>query len=149
MGRIGREKIWQAVSCLVCMAVLESQLDTIGASEFRGGSLTGPLFTMAALGSLLFLVASLLTFILRRIAATITLAATLLCFPLYLYSLMPGPYRWVFRGSYSVPLQRPFEWSVWGVAGVVSLLLAAGLSFRGYSSFAAKNIPRPEEPGPS
>src|SRR5260370_18675292 len=66
-------------------------LDDFGASEFRGGRLTGPLFKMAVLGSLLFLLALLRTFFLRRTAATTALAATLFCFPFYLYILMPGP----------------------------------------------------------
>jgi len=75
----------QAIACFACVAVLWIHLDDYGASEFSGGWLTGPLFKMADLGSLLFLLALLLTFFLRRTAATIALAAALLCFPFYLY----------------------------------------------------------------
>jgi len=88
---------------------------------------------MADLGALLFLTAVLLTFFLRRVASTIALAATLLCFPFYLYILMLGPYRWIFKGEYSVPLQRPFHWDTWAVAGILCLLFAAILSLRSYS----------------
>ena len=108
--------------------------DYYGASEFSGGRLTGPLFEMASIGSLLFLPALLLTFIFRRIAATIAIAAALLCFPLYSYVLLPGPYRWIFKGEYSVPLDRPFHWDNWAVVGVLSLVCAAILSLRSYSA---------------
>jgi hypothetical protein len=133
MGKFPNEKMWQAIAYLASIAVLWIRLDDFGASEFGGGWLTGPLFKMADLGSLLFFLALLLTFFLRRTAATIALAATLLCFPLYLYVLMPGPYRWIFKGEYSVPLNRPFHWDNWAVVGVLCLLLGATLSLRSYS----------------
>ena len=133
MRKFPKEKIWQAVACLACTAVLWIHLDDFGASEFSGGWLTGPLFKMADLGVLLFLVALVLTFFLRRTAATIALAAVLLCFPFYLYILMPGPYRWIFRGEYSIPLSRPYHWDNWAAAGVTGLVFAAILSLRSYS----------------
>jgi hypothetical protein len=128
-----KERMWQAIGCLACTVVLWAHLDDFGASEFIGGRLTGPLFKMADLGSGFFLVALLLTFFLRRIAATIALAATLLCFPFYLYILMPGPYRWIFKGEYSVPLQGSFHWDNWAAVGVLSLVFVAILSLRSYS----------------
>ena len=80
MGKFQKEKMLQAIAYLTCTVVLWVYLDDFGASEFSGGRLTGPLFKMADLGSVLFLLALLLTFFLRRTAATITQAATLLCF---------------------------------------------------------------------
>ena len=123
----------QALACLTCTVVLWVHLDDFGASEFSGGRLTGPLFKMADISSVLFLVALLLTFFLRRIAASIALAATLLCLPFYLYILMPGVYRWIFKGEYSVPLNRPFHWDNWAVVGMISLLFVVILSLRSYS----------------
>jgi hypothetical protein len=131
------KKWWQAIACLACTAVLWVHLDDFGATEFSGGRLTGPLFRLADLGSLLFLVALVLTFFLRRTAATIALAATLLCFPFYLYILMPGPYRLIFKGEYSVPLSGRFHWDSWAVVGVLSLLIVAILSLRSYSKTRA------------
>ena len=133
MGKFPKEKMWQAIACLTCTVVLWFHLDAFGASEFSGGRVTGPVFKMADLGGLLFLLAMLLAFLLRRTAATIALVAALLCLPIYLYILMPGPYRWIFKGEYSVPLQRPFHWDNWAIVGVVSLLFAAILSLRSYS----------------
>ncbi len=132
-----KEKSYLALSCLACTVVLLARLGNFGDSEFRGSRLTGPLFHMADLGSLLFLLAMLLTFFLRRIAAAIALAATLLCIPLYLYTLMPGPYRWAFKGEYSVPLNGPFHWDNWAMVGIISLLFAVILSLRSYSKAKA------------
>jgi hypothetical protein len=56
MGKFPKEKMWQAFACLACTAVLWIHLDDFS-GEFSGGWLTGPLFKMADLGFLLFLVA--------------------------------------------------------------------------------------------
>jgi hypothetical protein len=125
--------MWQAIASLACTVVLWIHLDDFGATEFIGGRLTGPLFTMAELSFLLFLLALLLTFFFRRTAATIALAAAVLCFPFYLYILMPGPYRWIFKGEDFAPLYRPFHWDNWAVVGVFSLLFVAILSLRSLS----------------
>jgi hypothetical protein len=128
MEKLRQQKVWQAAAYLACVGVLWIRLDDFGASEFSGGRLTEKLFTMADLGTLLFLAALLLTVFFPRVAAVVALAATLLCLPLYLYILMPGPYRQIFKGEYSVPLQRPFVWDNWAVVGVLSLVVAACLS---------------------
>jgi hypothetical protein len=141
MAKIRKGKVWQASGCLISIVVLWARLDSLGASEFRGGSLTGPLFALAELSSLLFLVALLLTFFLRRLSATIALAGTLFCLPLYLYFLMPGPYRWVFGGEFSVPLRGSLRWNTWAVVGTLSLVFAAISSLRSYHSAQADTPP--------
>jgi hypothetical protein len=108
--------------------VLWIYLNDYGAAEFRSGRLTGKLFAMADLGSLLFLAALLLAMFFPRIAAAIVLTASLFCLPIYLYILRPGPYLRIFKVKYSVPLQRPFVWNNWAVVGVFSLAIAAFLS---------------------
>jgi hypothetical protein len=128
MEKLRQQKVWQATAYLACLGVLWIRLDDFGASDFSGGRLTGKLFTMADLGTLLFLAALLLTIFFPRVAAVVTLAATLLCLPFYLYILMPGPYRQIFKGEYSVPLQGPFVWNNWAVVGVLSLEMATFLS---------------------
>ena len=96
---------------------------------------------MADIGSTLFLAAIVLTFFLPRIAASIALAAAILCFPFYLHVLMPGPSHWIFRGEYSFPLSRAFYWDNWAVVGVLSLLVAAILSICCYSKVRADKEP--------
>jgi hypothetical protein len=85
---------------------------------------------MEETGSLLFVLALLLTFFYRRIAAATTLVACLLCLPLYLYFTAPGPFRWVFRGEYSVPLQVSFVSNKWAITGIVALAIAAYVGVR-------------------
>lgn len=122
----------QAIFCFACVIVLWVHLADFDASEFSGGWLTGPIFQMAAVRCVLFLLALLLIFSLRRTAALITFAATLLCFPLYLCVLIPGLFRWIFKGEYSVSLDQPFRWGNWAVLGVLSLVFAVIMSFRSY-----------------
>ena len=124
MEKLSKQKVWQAAACLACVGVLWIRLDDFGASEFSGGRITGKLFTMADLGSLLFLVALLLTIFFPRVAAVVALAATLLCLPFYLYILMPGPYRQIFKGEYSVPLQSSKD-HLFGTTGPLSEYLAS------------------------
>jgi hypothetical protein len=150
MEKLNKQKVWQAAACLACVGVLWIRLDDLGASEFSGARLTGKLFTMADLGSLLFLVALLLTMFFPRVAAAIALVAALLCLPFYLYILMPGPYRQIFKGEYSVPLQRPFVWNNWAVVGAISLAIAAFWSLHNLSKGPGRldcitmSAPRPE-----
>jgi Na+(H+)/acetate symporter ActP len=138
MEKLSKNKVWQATAFLVCAGVLWTRLIGFDASEFSGGRITGKLFTMAEVGSLLFLVALLLTIFYRRVAAAIALAATLLGLPFYLYILMPGPNRQIFKGEYSIPLQRPFVWNNWAVIGVLSLVIATFSSLHSLSSGRAR-----------
>jgi hypothetical protein len=56
------------------------------------------------------------------------------------HCLMPGSYRQIFKGEYSVPLQRPFVWNNWAVVGVLSLVIAAFLSLQGLSDGRARLV---------
>jgi hypothetical protein len=133
MEKHRKQKLWLATACIACVGVLSIHLNDFGASEFIGGRLTGKLFAMADVACLLFLVAPLSTIFFPRVAAATVLAATLLCLPLYLYILMPGPYRWIFKGEYSVALQKTFVWNNWAVVGVLSLVTSAFLSILNFS----------------
>jgi hypothetical protein len=140
MEKLSKKQVWQAAAYLACAGVLWIRLDGFGASEFSGGRITGELFTIADLGSLLFIVALLVTIYFPRVAAAIALAATVLGLPVYLYIVMPGPYRQIFKGEYSVPLQRPFVWNNWAVVGVLSLVIAAFLSLQSLSKGRARLV---------
>jgi hypothetical protein len=130
MAKPSKRELWQATAFLACVGVLWMHLGEFGASEFIGGRLTRKLFAMVDAGVLLFLSAVVLTIFWPRIAAISALVATLLCLPFYLYIVMPGPYRRIFKGEYSVPLQAPFVWNSWAVVGIFTLALAAVLSIR-------------------
>jgi hypothetical protein len=128
MAKLSRQNVWQAFAFLACAGALWIHLGDFGASEFRGGWLTGKILTMAEVGALLFLAALVFTIFLPRVGAVVALAAILLCLPFYLYIVMPGPYRRIFRGEFSVPLQRPFVWNSWAIAGIMTLIFATVFS---------------------
>jgi hypothetical protein len=130
MKRDGKLKLTQAAACFLCAVIVWRYGSGLEGTEFSGGWLTGPLLHMEDVGSILFVLALLLAFFYRRIAAAATLIACLLCLPLYLYFTIPGPFRWVFRGEYSVPLQANFFWSESNVTGIVALVFAACVGVR-------------------
>jgi hypothetical protein len=99
MKKLSNQKVWQAIACLACTSVLWIHLNDFGASEFSGGRIAGQLLAMAEVGFLLFLVALLLTVFSPRVAAVNALTATPLCLPFYLYILMPGPFRQIFKAN--------------------------------------------------
>jgi Na+(H+)/acetate symporter ActP len=78
-------------------------------------------------GALIFIPALLLTFFYRRIAAVIAIAASLLCLPLHLYFTAPGPFRWVFRGEYSVPERTNLVWNWSAIVGILALTIAVSV----------------------
>lgn len=130
MSKLSRQNVWQAIAFLVCAGVLWIHLDDFGASEFSGGWLTGKILTIADIGALLFLSALAFTIFMPRIGAIVALLAITLCLPLYLFVVMPGPYRRIFKGEYSAPLQRTFVWNIWAIAGIITLTFAAVFSIR-------------------
>ncbi|HTT32379.1 MAG TPA: hypothetical protein VMH48_02145 [Methylomirabilota bacterium] len=143
MGKNRNLEILHAISCLLCFIVASTRLDDIGASEFIGGWLTGPIFRMADAGSILFLLALPLAFFFRRVAAAAALAASILSLPLYLYFTAPGAFRWVFKGEYSVPLQASFIWNTWAITGILFVLLAIVVSLRRLAPNGPESIPNP------
>ena len=149
MAKFGKQELWQAISCVLCIAVAWVHLDDVGASEFSGGRVTGPLFAMADNGSLLFIPALVLTFFYRRIAAVLGLMASILCLPIYLYFTAPAPFRWVFRGEYSVPLRANFVWNNWAIAGITSILVAIFVHLRTLYAVVPKIDPMPGSRGSS
>lgn len=128
MAKLSRQNVWQAIAFLACSgSVLLIHLDDFGASKFSGGWLAGKILTMADIGALLFLSALVFTVFVPRAGAIVALVAIVLCFPLYLYVVMPGPYKRIFKGEYSVPLQRGLVWNTWALAGISMLIFCRGL----------------------
>ncbi len=95
-------------SLLVAMLLAFRFTLPLEASELSGASLTGRILDIFswALGGLLL--ALLVALVLPRVAAVIGLIASLLSVPLLFYAMAPGPFRSLFPGNYSVPLQSRF-----------------------------------------
>jgi hypothetical protein len=126
----GKIKLTQAVACFLSAVIAWRYGSGLEGTEFSGGRLTGSLLSMEDVGSLLFILALFLTFFYRRFAAATIVIACLLCLPLYLYFTAPGPFRRLFGGEYSVPLQANFYWGKWDMAGIVILTMAACVGVR-------------------
>jgi len=124
-----KQKLLQAV-CFVISAALAFQYDRFGGTEFSGGRITGPMLDLFGVGTLMFALGLLTVWTYPRIAAVVGVSASLLCFPLYVYFTAPGPFRYVFRGEYSVPLRANFEWDFWAVLGLLVLIVTAYVSTR-------------------
>lgn len=118
------QKFMQAFTCLVCVAVIFLYVTRLEGSEFSGGRITGPLLAVSAWGIVLLAAGFVLTFFLPQIGAMVILISGLMSLPLFLYFLAPGPFRWVFRGGYSVPATGLFVWDNQSGAGAATLLLA-------------------------
>jgi hypothetical protein len=119
----------QAASCIVCFFVTLQVTDGLEGTEFGGGWLTGPLLTFADIGTLLFLLALVATFVFPRIAAATGLAASLLSSPLYLYFLAPAAFSRIFAPSHQNKIEPTpgLRWGRWTVTGLLMLLMTAYL----------------------
>jgi hypothetical protein len=138
MKTVGKNALWQAITILLCVVVAWTQADRVDGSEFIGGRVTGPIFSLFESGILVFVLAILLTFIYRRVAAVMGMAASFLCLPLYLYFTAPGPFRFFFRGIYSVPLQSNFVWDNGVIGGMLTLAGAVFVCSRSLSDAGHK-----------
>ena len=100
----------------------------VDGSEFSGGWLTGPILTMCEIAIVIFVVGIVLAYSFPRLAAVSGLLASLLSIPFLLYFIAPGPFRAVFKGEYSVPLQSNFVWSRWSVETAIAILIVMAMS---------------------
>jgi hypothetical protein len=119
-----------ASSCLVCIVVAQRNSFELGGTEFSGGNVTGSILDSLEIGSLLFVLALVLTFVRPRIAAALVIVASLLCLPLYLYFTAPGPFRRVFGGEYSVPLRANLVWDRSAIVGMLAVAVAICICIR-------------------
>ena len=129
MKNNGRRNLTQAAACLICAIPAWRYSIVLEVTEFSGGTVGGPLTSIEAAGAYLLVLALVLTFLYRRIAAVVMVVACALCLPIYLCDVAPGPFRWVvrnvgFKGEWKTFLRADFAWDAWAVAGIVSVAIA-------------------------
>ena len=98
-------QVWQAISCLLCVLFALKMTDGLAGTEFSGGRLTGPLLSMADIGSFFFVLALVVTFVYPRVAAVVGLASSLLCLPLFLFFIAPVPFNQIFGFGHELKVQ--------------------------------------------
>jgi len=87
-----KQKFLLAATCLLCAYLTFGDPYGLSGSEFSGGTVAGRLLDADLVGFFLFAAALLLAFIFPRVSAVVALAESLLCFPLYLYFVVPGAF---------------------------------------------------------
>lgn len=123
-----KQRYWQIALCLICVLLSWHALMHVDGTEFSGGSVTGTLITLTEIGALGLVIAIAITFFFRRTAAFIAMLGCLFSMPLFLYFLAPGPFRKIFVGNYSVPLQANFSWNLWLILSFAAILTTTILS---------------------
>ena len=105
MTKPATQQVVLIIVCLVGVFVATRNTRGLEGTEFSEGWLTGPLLTMADIGTVLFLLALIVTYVYPRAAAAVGVASCLLCLPLYLYFTAPVPFNSVF--GFGHQFQRP------------------------------------------
>jgi hypothetical protein len=144
MKKPGAHQVALALICLVGVFVGLQNTKALNGAEFSGGWLTGPLLSMADIGTALFLLALVVAFGFPRVAAAIGLASSLLCLPLYVYLVAPVPFSRIFGfgHEFKVHPSEGFHWNTWAIAGVLTVAVTAYVCLRGVA--IASREPTPE-----
>ncbi len=138
------QQVYQASSCVLCVFLALKETADVEGTEFSGGWLTGPLLSMIEIGTLLFILAVVGTFLLPRVAAAIALASSVLCLPLYLYDIAPVPFAQVFARGHEFKVQPAagLHWNTWPVAGLLAIGVTVYVCVRRIATTNRKEIPQ-------
>ncbi len=143
MKKPGKRQIGLAIYCVMSAFVALQDTGGLEGTEFSGGWLTGPLLSMADIGTALFLLALIVTFLYPRVAGAIALVSSLLCLPLYLYFTAPVPFNRIFGFGHEFKVQPTgaFHWHRWVMAGLLTLAVTTYACLRIFAATNRKQIP--------
>jgi len=135
---------FQAGSFLLCIILAMQVSKGLDGTEFSGGWLTEPLLLMADIGTLLFILALVLTFFFPRTAAVVGIVSSLLCVPLGCFFIAPVPFAQVFARGHDFKVQSTpgFHWNTWPVAALCAIAFALCVCIRRLSAGIRMPIPR-------
>lgn len=125
---LGFKKLAHASTLLLTVWLTFRGMGVVDGSEFVSGKITGPINVMCDFALVGLAVACILTYPLPRAASVLGLLASLLSLPFLVYFIAPGPFRAVFRGEYSVPLQSNFSWDGWLLEPAIAVLFVIFMS---------------------
>jgi hypothetical protein len=125
-----KSDLLQSAGCLLCaVAALRSSAGLEG-TELEGGAITGPMLDASFIGTILFMLALVVTLRYPRPASGTALAASALCLPLYIFRALPRLFRLAFPGVYAARPQGTFVWHTWSATGILSTVLVVYLCSR-------------------
>lgn len=128
MMRIRFQKLAHIFALLLAGCLMFRIYFALDGSEFHGGTVTGPIFNMCEAAIVFFIVGIALAYPWPRIGSVLGLVASLLSRPILVYFIAPGPFRAVFKGEYSVPLQSNFVWDTWSLPPAIAILIVILIS---------------------
>ena len=114
--------ILHAVLCVACLLVGRRFSWPFEGTEFSEGLSTGRILWLHDMALLLYVGAAVLAFVDRRFASAMALSGCLLSLPLYFHEIAPGPFRAMFPGDYSVPLNGAFAWDARALGSVATIM---------------------------
>jgi hypothetical protein len=143
MKKPGKQQLLLTASCFVSVAVALCNSNGLEGTEFSGGSLTGPLLLMTDIGSVLFALVLISSFLYPRVAGAIGLVSSLLCLPLYLYLIAPVPFNHFFSFGHEFKVQPSggFHWDRWTIVGALTLAVTIYACFRSLAVTNRSQIP--------
>lgn len=104
------------------MLDFKTAVDYDNGGEYAGGLVSGPALRMLFGAIVLFAVAIALHFVVMRIAAVISLAASVLSLPIYLFNTLPISFlNAVLPYPSKLTPSTDFRLSVWAIAGILSI----------------------------
>jgi hypothetical protein len=97
---------------------------------------------MADIGTLLFLLSMVVTFVYPRVAAATGVVSSMLCVPLYLFFIAPVPFNRVFGQGheFSVYHSPGFHWYTYAIAGMLTLIVADYICFLSFRTGGRETI---------
>jgi hypothetical protein len=127
--RSKRDRTLAAV-CVLGTIVSWRFMDYLGPTEFRGGTVTRPMWILLTLALDLYPLAAFLAFFYLPLAAGIALLAGVVALPIYLLFLFPGPFHRMFSGQWSVMATSNFNLDPWSLIGIATIAAVLFLSIR-------------------
>lgn len=125
-ARYRRGLTWGAAICVLTAVMFVGAFE---GSEFSGGAATGIILRLYDVSIALLVIAGAICLFRRvSVGAALMVLAALMAAPLYLYVFLPGIFRSVVGGEYSVPLVAIAHWDLGAAFALVPLMVTTSIA---------------------